>query len=293
MTVSRDALDRLDRHWTVAAVTPQNRERAHASARQQHAQQHVGRQLHLMLFDKPGDQDRLERLALAYELAAIEGLDSLLHPSTDPASVDLRQQAEAGAFRAFELSRGFPLPHDHDARLFHVLHLAALAYCGDRWSDLRRWINEHPEAVQVPSVADVEWDRRVTYRLFDCWVRLLRKNGWDDLDRVREIVAGLREDQKRYESRAQSAAHDAEARTMAFRLVALYHWAKASELLAVYMLQGQPPAVATLLDQHFEAGRDAAWDSGDSALEVLLRWLHVAARSTVAGSVWWMPSVAT
>ena len=182
MTVTREALDRLERHWAVAAVTPQNRQRAHAFAREQHARQHVGRQLHLILVEKPGDRDRLERLALAYELAAIEGLDALLHPSTDPASVELRQQAEAGAFRAFEISRGFPLPHDQDARLFHVLHLAALAYCGDRWSDLRRWINEHPEAIDVPSVANVEWDRRVTYRLFDCWVRLLRKNGWDDLD---------------------------------------------------------------------------------------------------------------
>ena len=49
MTVTRDALERLERHWAVAAVTPQNRERAHAVARQQHAQQHVGRQLHLIL----------------------------------------------------------------------------------------------------------------------------------------------------------------------------------------------------------------------------------------------------
>ena len=80
MTVTREAMDRLERHWAVAVVTPQNRERANALARQRHAKQHVGRQLHLILVEKPGDQDRLERLALAYELAAIEGLDSLLHP---------------------------------------------------------------------------------------------------------------------------------------------------------------------------------------------------------------------
>ena len=40
---------------------------------------------------------------MAYELAAIEGLDALLHPSSDAANLDLQQQAQAGAYRAFEL----------------------------------------------------------------------------------------------------------------------------------------------------------------------------------------------
>ena len=52
-----------------------------------------------------------------------------------------------------------------------------------------------------------------------CWVRLFRKRGWDDLDRITEIIAGLREDQKRFEkgrlqngSLAEDRAIDPEAR---------------------------------------------------------------------------------
>ncbi|MBN8134050.1 hypothetical protein J0J29_23675, partial [Vibrio vulnificus] len=67
-----------------------------------------------------------------------------------------------------------------------------------------------------------------------------------------------------------------------------YHWAKATERLAVYMLQGEPVAIDAQLDQHFEAAQKAAQASKDPQLEMILRWLHVASRKMVAGSLWWV-----
>ena len=104
----------------------------------------------------------------------------------------LREQAAAASHQAFDIRRLVPIPKNTEERIFHVLQLAALAYCGDRWSDLRRWFTENSSAIAVPSVAGAQWDRRLLYRLFECWVRLFRKDGWDDLDRIREIIAGLR-----------------------------------------------------------------------------------------------------
>ena len=131
-------------------------------------------------------------MALAYELAAIEGLDELSRPAG--LNRELREQAVAASFRAFDIRRLLPVPVETLDRLFFVLQLSAVAYCGDRRSDLRRWYREQGEALRAPSVADAEWDRRLLFRLFECWVRLFRKDGWDDLDRIREIVAGLRND---------------------------------------------------------------------------------------------------
>jgi hypothetical protein len=71
------------------------------------------------------------------------------------------------------------------------------------------------------------------------------------------------------------------AQAAALRLIALYHWAKATELLAVYMLQGQPVGIEAELDKHYEAGRRAASASQDAALEVILRWLHATARRKI------------
>jgi replicative superfamily II helicase len=272
MNVTKASLERVDAHWAVQAVGE--------------SQQKYGLELanQLLVDYQDTDEDLLTRLAMAYEMAAIEGLDDFLNPTSD--AQEQREQCAAGAYRAFELRRLFSLPDTDEQRVFHILHLSALAYCGDRWSDLRRWFNENDHVFRIPSVADANWHYRLLYRLFECWIRLFRKKRWDDLDRVREIIAGLREDQNTYESEVLNGSSNAGDRGMALRLIALYHWAKGTELLAKYMLQGEPVGIASLLDKHFESAIDAATAGADAQLEVLMRWLHASARQMVSGSVW-------
>jgi replicative superfamily II helicase len=221
-------------------------------------------------------------------MAALEGLRYLLHPGADDSSAKFREQAQSGAFQCFQISQVLPLPEQHEKLIFHVLHLAGVAYAADRWNDLRRWILDQGETIAAPSVANVEWDKRILYRLYDCWLRLLRKKHWDDLDQVRETVAGLREDQKTFESQLLNRERVEESSALAIRLISLYHLAKGTELLAVYMLQGEPAGVSEELDRHFEAAGRAALRSQDPPLQVLLTWLHLAARRMVAGSLWWV-----
>ena len=288
MSVSDSTLLLLESHWAVSSIPNMQRQRALEVARYRLVQGAVGRQLILDFSERPDDESNLERVAMAYEIAAIEGIDALLHPSTDEENKNLCEQAQAGAFRAYELRRALPIPTNDDDRAFHILHRGALAYCSDRWTDLRRWLKENPETVSAPSVANAAWDERVLYRIYDCWIRLFRKNQWDDLDRVREIIAGLRVDQKQHEAALLDAAKQSGSDAVAYRLVALYHWTKATEQLAVYMLQGAPPAIDTELDQHFESARNAAQAASDASLDVLLRWLHVASRRMVTSSIWWV-----
>ena len=286
MNVTKEALHRIDKHWTVSAIGSSERERGIHVSNNRLVQQAIGDQVVLDFDDVGANDELLTRLALAYEMAAIEGLKAFLKPALSDRV--LQEQCAAGAWRAFEFRRLFNIPTDEKERVFHVLHLSALAYCGDRWSDLRRWYTEHDSHIRVPSVADTSWEYRLIYRLFDCWIRLFRKRQWDDLDRVREIIAGLREDQKVYEAGALQNGSNAEDRVKAFHLVALYHWAKATELLAKYMLQGEPASISTLLDKHFETAADAAAGGLDSRTELLFRWLHAASRQMVSGSIWWV-----
>jgi replicative superfamily II helicase len=286
MLVNTDTLRTIDNHWSVLTIGADKRDRVLEVAKARLVRSALGRQLTLDFKDRADDTKWLERFALAYELAAIEGLEAVLHPAADEVGDKLRQQCHAGAWRAFELSRLMQVPDQTDEMIQHVLHLSALAYCGDRWSDLRRWFEENQEAIVPPSVAAVQWDRRILYRLYGCWLRLFRKRSWDDLDRVREIIAGLREDQREYESGVLNNGDNSKDRNMAIHLVSLYHWAKATELLAVYMLQGTPAGIMEELDKHFEAACKAAGTAQDATLEVIQRWLHVAARRMAAGSVW-------
>ncbi len=285
MSLSHSALEALNEHWAVAAIGPHDLERAVDLVHQRLAQQAVGKQFTFAFNESADDALFLQRVSLAFELAAIEGLDELSRPAGENQS--LRDQAVAASFRAFDIRRLLPVPANTLERIFSVLQLSAIAYCGDRWSDLRRWYREQEESLKAPSVADAEWDHRLLYRLFDCWVRLFRKDGWDDLDRIREIVAGLRNDQQDHEARRLRNDSEAMDRAMALRLAALYNWAKGTETLATYMMQGQPGNPFGTLDKHFEAGIKAAVASGDAPHEMLLRWLHATSRIMVTNSLWW------
>ena len=289
MLVDDKSLHDVDNHWAVLAVGVAKRDLALEIAKARLVRSAVGRQLTLAFSgNADDDEELLGRVAMAYEVAAIEGFDAVLQPSSDDRIKQRQKIAYAAACRAFELRRSLLVPETDDARIYHVLHLSALGYCGDRWSDLRRWLNERVDEVKAPSVAGVAWDHRLLYRLFDCWVRLLRKRNWDDLDRIHETVAGLREDQKVYERSVLSNGNVNQDRMMAMRLITLYHWARATELLSTYVLQGTPGSIAAELDKHFEAAYKAAPASRDIPLEMLTRWLHVTARRMAAGSIWWV-----
>ena len=285
MSLSSGAFESLNEHWAIDAIGSDEILRTDALVRERLAQRAVGRQISFSFAENQEDEAVLERVALAYELAAIEGIDELSRPAGE--NQRIRDQAVAASFLAFDIRRLHPVPMETHDRLFFVLHLSALAYCGDRWSDLRRWYRDNGQSLRAPSVADTDWDQRLLYRLFDCWVRLFRKDGWDDLDQIREIIAGLRNDQKIYEERRLSNGSKAVDRAIAFRLAALYHWAKATETLAAYMLQGDTGDPFGILDKHFEAGIKAAAASGDAQHEMTLRWLHATARIMVTNSLWW------
>ena len=286
MSPSATGSDHLTSHWAVNAIGHEDLMRADNLARERLVQRAVGQQISFSFVnDSVSDDSLLERVALAYEIAVIEGLDELSRPSG--ANDALRSQTVAAASKAFDIRRLLPIPESTHDRLFFVLQFSALAYCGDRWSDLRRWYKESSDHLTAPSVANVSWDQRILYRLFDCWVRLFRKESWDDLDRIREIVAGLREDQEYFEKQSLQNESQAADRAMALRLIALYHWAKGTEIIALSMIQGQHTDPFAQIDKHFESGISAATASGDAQHEMILRWLHAAGRIMVTNSLWW------
>lgn len=284
MILLQQDLEALEEHWAVASIPPEQRKRAYEVAQARLVQGALRDQLHLDFKNLGSDDEFLERLAAAYEVAAAEGLDALLHASRE--RTGQIRQTQAGSFRAFEIRRALAIPHESLERVLFILQLGSLAYVGDRWADLRRWLFEHTKESEVPNVASLPWDQRVLFRIYDGWLRLFRKDSWNDLHGVADVIAGLRAEQSQYEAALLKEKTAAETQSLALRLVALYHWARATEQLSKYMLQGEPARISQELDLHFEKAVGAALVSADMAMEMLLRWLHVAARQMVAGSVW-------
>lgn len=291
MTASREALAAVRAHWALEAIGPSRVGHAHAVAQRLYVQANVGQ-------FGPGedadvaDLELLRRVALAYEVVTSEGLADLVSgPASDPARSDL---AEAGAYWAFDIRRALPFNRDElEPYLFSVLQLGALGYCSDRWAEFRAWLRDRqvtPDDLP-PSSAD-GWDVELLRAVGSMWIRLLRKEGWADLAAVGEGVLELRRLQdEREPTYLTEANEDGLARTRAWRITALYHWARATELLAQYLMQGSPTDAAAQLTFHYERAIKAAEASFDSPFEVLLRWMHVLARRMASGSLWSLASI--
>ncbi len=279
MSLSATAFDRLTAHWVIKAVPQGNLQRSDEIANYRLARRAGGGQIDLDFEESADDSDVLGRVSLAYQVAATLGLDALTGKSSDDDSQ--REIAVAACHRAFGLLRVMPCPETNLKRLLHVLEVSALACCGERWSDLRRWYRENDEILRVPEVDGEDWDRRLLYRIFGCWIRLFRRDGWSELHAIQQVIAGLREEQQEHESKLVATAEKDGNRAVAFHLVALYHWAKATELLSVYLTQGDPPEIERELDRHFEPGVVAAEATRDMRLATVLHWLHAAAKVIV------------
>ena len=286
--ITHETLQKIDTHWAVMAVGNEKfRQSILQFSKAKLVENAVGEQLALHLDDYFDDEDALRRLAMAYEMVAIEGMqDFINHTDND----ELQDQFLAGSRRAFEIYRVLENPKNDDLKfIFHLLHLSALAYCGDCWTDLKHIYDDYSDKIDNLSPDKItEWDQRILFNLFDCWVSLFKKNSWQDLTNITTAITVLRDEQDQYENDYLMTDSNNENQAKSMRLMSLYHWAKATELLSLYTLQGEPADIKSQLDRHFKLAIKISGDVGDAQLEILLRWLHASAEQMINGSIWWI-----
>ena len=140
--ITEKSLADVDKHWAVSAFEDAKRVKLLEIASTRLVQETIGKQLHVQVPDNYDYAD-LERLATAYELAAIEGLNELLYQTTSDKGKPLREQAQAGAYRAFELRRALPLPENEEERFFQAVSAGALLVEDEaqRRGECGRWLH--------------------------------------------------------------------------------------------------------------------------------------------------------
>lgn len=284
--ITKKILQKIDSHWAVKAVGDKKlREKILQQSQAKLIKNEIGEQLTLNLEENSITDDDIHRLATAYEMLAIEGMQDFINYTKND---DSQNQFLAGSHRAFELQKTLSLPNDDLQFILYLLHLSSLAYCGDCWTDLKAIYKNNSEKIDnLSNQEKTDWDERVLFKLFNCWVSLFRKNSWDDLNNIASTIIALRSEQNEFEE--QYLNNDSQPQEhKALRLMALYHWAKATELLATYMLQGEPADIKAQTDRHFSTAIQISNDIGDAQLEILLRWLQAATEQMVSGSIWWV-----
>jgi superfamily II DNA/RNA helicase len=262
------------------------------------------------LFEALGD----ERLSAATTEASRRLIsDALALPASSIDDVDLRFAAEAlelavyeemtsgesgqagvtnVAARAFQLFRVVVPPSTEPLDVARwMLRTACLGILGDRVTDAIRYLTE-VEWPALPTASET-WGTRVEASVIDAWLRLVRKQGWDDLDLVQQRIATLRSDQEAYEGQFLGATTESDgvgrARVEAWRLVVLYHVARAVDVLGTYSTQGEVDGrydVRQLLDAQFDRAVVASQRSDLFEEENMVRLLAATSGRLVDNNIW-------
>lgn len=222
----------------------------------------------------------IERNAQALELVV---LDFLLEGMNDNNQVLLR----GCAADSFKLLRVLPDKASPILQAEHCLRLSALAVIGDKGADAARLLREKPWPALPLNVPD--WGERTWATILEIELRLIRKHGWDDRDAVLALIAGLRQNQSEFEARYLENQPSPQAKRSALELIALYHLAKAAEIMAYYLTDGVVEGsyhIRPMLDMHFDRALIAAEQVGLSTLPSLIRLLAASARQLTDNAIW-------
>lgn len=130
------------------------------------------------------------------------------------------------------------------------------------------------------------WKEKTLATIIDIWLRLIRKKGWEDRDRVLENIAQLRESQKQYEKiflEQSKQKHDA------YELIILYHLAAAAEKMALYITDGKVDGnfqIQQILDSHFDRAINVCDEVQMLELEPITRLLAHTSKQLVENAIW-------
>lgn len=232
------------------------------------------------------DGEILRESASALEIAVLDlEVDRL---ADDPERRALSRQAAGDAFR---LLRMLPLPTNPMDAGTHLLRASVLAVLGDRGADAARWLRSLGESQQWPDLPldTPDWGERCRATLTDVWLRLVRKKGWSDRDAVLERVADLRSAQQNFEQEYLYAFEPLDAKRSALELIAIYHLAKAADVLAHYITDGVVDGshqIQPVLDSHFDRAIDACDTAQLIELGPLTRLLARAAQQMADNALW-------
>ena len=216
-------------HWMLESLGDMRGKALHEAARAQVLSE-------LASLPQEMDYVLIERVAQTMETVV---MDLLLNPTVESQQLHTLRQCAAEAYRLYRV-----LPEQETTLGEAELRLrqSALAVLGDLGADAARNLRER----QWPSLEleSEDWRTRTLSTIIDIWLRLIRKQGWDDRDAVLERIEMLRQAQETFESSYLKNAEGHGAKAAALELMVLYHLAKAAEILAIYVTDGVVDALA-------------------------------------------------
>jgi len=173
--IINDDLTKVDNHWTLSAFDKEFIKNVFFKVNEMSAQSDIG---NVITFDFQHDINLANDIAIlssAYETAAIEYMIDFLKNGTN------RNLFIAASWKLFELMKNLPLPNTKNDLIFHVLHLSSVAYCAERWNELRNWYSKQ-DLLCMKQNDQGNWDETILGVISEIWIILFTKSDVNTLE---------------------------------------------------------------------------------------------------------------
>ncbi|MFW5649158.1 MAG: DEAD/DEAH box helicase [Candidatus Alkaliphilus sp. MAG34] len=221
--------------------------------------------------------DKIDRLIEIYEIAVIEGIaDNIIMAETYQ---DL-----------FDLYRSKNIPCNDIEKIKFIYRIISYSYLGEQWESGRRYLIENFKNILVEIKEIDTWDIKMFKKTYLAFLYLIKKTNWNDLTKVVKYIRELRKEQFIFEEVYIDTIEPEYQMGRVLELVALYHYAKAVELLSQYFIQGSPTTIRQELDIHYDKIFEVTESSRNYEMHILFRLLYNTFDKMIGNSIWMVSS---
>ncbi len=185
----------------------------------------------------------------------------------------------------FLLFRIQPIPDNEIERIKYIYKLITYSYLGEKWESGRRFIIENSSKCKV-DIQDENWDILLFKKIYLAFIHLIRKENWNDLHTTSRVISELRNEQKLYEKEYLDSLETASIKGSSYELFGLYHLAKAIDITAEFLINGQPRDIREQIDFHFEKAIESAENSANVEMILIMGMLNSTVKKMVSNSIW-------
>ncbi len=229
------------------------------------------------------DYEEIQQVIDAFEFVIVD----LWRYSFDREHLKQKQDFHKICNDCFNLLQVIPVPSEPADKIKHVLKLFSYSYLGEKWEDMKRFLLESKDVLELNTDKDIPWDFKVLSDIYKAIIHLIRKESWEDLSQTAKYIAKLREDQKEYEERFLGQVGNEYKQSAALELAAYYHLAKTVDLMGQYMINGGSTRdLRSRLNYHFDTAIGYCQNASIFELDLLLRMLKTAFSKMIENSIW-------
>jgi len=174
--------------------------------------------------------------------------------------------------------------------IYEVIKLISLGYLGEHSHFVKDFLNQQKQKIEYLIVTD-KWNSRLLNNIFKVIVILVLKKSWKDISQAIELINQLRSEQKEFEENYLNQLEKESRPNGAAELVSLYHFAKTSEILGQYLLEGKTPNndfdIENKVKYHLRIAKEFANASGNIMLELLYQYVEAFSIKLIRNTIWY------